>query len=60
VAFYRERITEDRLPEPGEQVILRSRDIAALEQEAGPAAVFRPVHRAGPVLLLRREPDLGP
>jgi 4-amino-4-deoxy-L-arabinose transferase-like glycosyltransferase len=60
VAFYRERITEDRLPEPGEQVILRSRDIAALEQGAGPAAVFRPVHRAGPVLLLRREPDLSP
>lgn len=59
VAFYRERITEDRLPKPGEQVILRSRELAALEQGAGPAAVFRPMHRAGPVLLLRRESDLS-
>lgn len=60
VAFYRRQITRDRTPETGEMAILRSSELDALAREAGPHAVFRPVERAGPVVLLRREADRSP
>lgn len=60
VAFYREQITADRMPVPGEQVILRASDLPTLAREAGARAIFQPVHRAGPVVLLRREADAQP
>ncbi|MFM7660059.1 MAG: ArnT family glycosyltransferase [Betaproteobacteria bacterium] len=54
-SFYRKAVTEDRLPQAGEQVVLRAADFVNLHRASGDMAKWVLVDGAGPLLLLRRE-----
>ncbi|NBS39519.1 MAG: phospholipid carrier-dependent glycosyltransferase [Betaproteobacteria bacterium] len=58
-SFYRSAVTEDRLPLPGEQVVLRASDFPNLHRASGDRTGWVLVDGAGPLLLLRRESNDG-
>lgn len=55
ISFYREAVTDDRLPQVDEQVILRVTDFPDLHRAVGGGAQWVLVDGAGPLLLLRRQ-----
>jgi hypothetical protein len=55
ISFYRKAVTDERLPQVGEQVILRVTDFADLHRAVGGGAHWVLVDGAGPLLLLRRQ-----
>ena len=54
-SFYRNQITEERLPAAGEWVVLRSKDFPQLHRAMSPQTQWSMVGAAGPLLLLQRQ-----
>jgi len=54
-SFYRQRITEERLPLAGERVVLRAKDFPRLHSAMDPQTQWVLLGAAGPLLLLQRQ-----